>query len=93
MEHKQVLTAEIKEIDDLVQIRRTSKPDMYKRTLTLATSDGQILYPEIRNNALKVLEREGIEVGSIVEIQYTFQGSEKQGKKYNNILIHNIKKA
>lgn len=93
MENKQVLTAEIKEIDDLVQIRRTSKPDMYKRILTLSTSDGQILYPEIRNNALKVLEREGIEVGSIVEIQYTFQGSEKQGKKYNNILIHNIKKV
>lgn len=93
MEQKQVLTAQITEIEPLVQVRRTTKPDMYKRILTLQTSDGQILFPEIRNNALKVLDREGIVEGSIVEIQYTFQGSEKQGKKYNNILIHNIKKV
>ncbi len=93
MEQKQVLTAQITEIGPLEQIRRTTKPDMYKKVLTLQTVDGQILFPEIRNNALKVLDREGIMEGSIVEIQYTFQGSEKQGKKYNNILIHNIKKV
>lgn len=93
MEQKQTLTAQIKDIGELVQIRRTTKPDMYKRILTLETVDGQVLFPEIRNNALKVLDREGIEIGSIVEIHYTFQGSEKQGKQYNNILIHNIKKV
>lgn len=92
MEQKLVLTAEVKQIDELIQIRRTTKPDMYKRVLTLETSDGQILFPEIRNNTLKVLDREGIIEGTIVEVQISFQGSEKGGNKYNNILIQNIKK-
>lgn len=93
MENKLVLVAQIKEISELVQIRRTTKPDMYKKVLTLETSDGQVLYPEIRNNTLKVLDRENIEVGTVVEVQLSFQGSDKGGNKYNNILIHNIKKA
>lgn len=92
MEQKLVLTAEVKEIGELIQIRRTSKPDMYKRVLTLETSDGQVLFPEIRNSALKVLDREGIDEKTIVEVQISFQGSDKGGNKYNNILIQNIKK-
>lgn len=94
MENKFILTAELTEISEVIQIRRTTKPDMYKKTLTLETSDGQVLYTEIRNNALKVLDREGITEGNIVEVQIIFQGSDKgEGKKYNNILIHSIKKV
>lgn len=93
MENKIILVAQVKEIGELVQIRRTTKPDMYKKVLTLETSDGQILFPEIRNNTLKVLDREGIIEGTIVEVQLSFQGSEKGGNKYNNILIQNIKKV
>lgn len=86
------LTAKITEIGDLIQIRRTTKPDMYKRVLTLETEDSQILYPEIRNTGLKILEREGIVIGDTVDIEYTFQGAEKNEKKYNNILIQSIKR-
>ena len=88
---KQKLTAKVIIIDDLVQIRRTTKPDMYKRVIGLETEDNQVLYPELRNTALKMLDREGVEVGSIVEVTYKFHGSEKDGKRYNNILIQNIK--
>jgi hypothetical protein len=86
------LTAKITEIGELIQIRRTVKPDMYKRVLTLETEDSQILYPEIRNTGLKILEREGIVIGDTVDIEYTFQGAEKNEKKYNNILIQSIKR-
>ena len=92
MENKFKLTATVDEIGELVQIRRTHKPDLFKVVLTLRTDDMQILYPEIRNTGLKILEREGIVVGSKVEVEFTFQGTEKNEKKYNNILIQSIRR-
>lgn len=92
MENLFTIQATVKEVGDLVQIRRTTKPDMYKRVLTLELSDGNLLYPEIRNASLKILEREGIEEGTKVESIIMFQGSEKDGKKYNNVIINQIKK-
>lgn len=86
------LKAKVQLISDLVHIERKTKPDLYKRVITLETSDGQILFPEIRNNRLKLLERENITVGSNVEVEYSFQGSEKNGKIYNNIYINSILK-
>lgn len=78
-------------VGDLVHIERNGIPDLYKRVLTVETPDGQILYPELRNGKLKMLESENIKQGSTVEIQFLFQGSEKNGKRYNNIYIHLIK--
>ena len=92
MDNKNILTGKVTEIGQLEQIRRTSKPDIFKQILTIETSDGQKLFPEIRNNGIKILDREGIIEGVYVEIQYLFQGSEKSGKKYNNILINSIKR-
>lgn len=86
------LTGTVEEISDIIQIRRLEKPDLFKRVLTIKSFEsGQILYPEVRNTGLKVLSSEGIEVGSLVEITFIFQGTEKDGKKYNNILIQTIK--
>jgi len=87
MESTFKLTAIVEEISEMVQIRRVGKPDLYKRVLTLKTDDYQVLYPEIRNTGLKIIEREGIEINSLVEITFTFQGTEKDGKKYNNIFF------
>ena len=78
-------------VGELVHIKREGIPDLYKRVLTMETPDGQILYPELRNGKLKMIEAEGIKQGSTVEIQYLFQGSEKNGKRYNNIYIYTIK--
>lgn len=86
------LAGTVEEISDVIQIRRLEKPDLFKKVLTIKSFEsGQILYPEVRNTGLKVLETEGIEVGSLVEITFIFQGTEKDGKKYNNILIQTIK--
>jgi hypothetical protein len=78
-------------IGDLVHIQRDNIPDLYKKVLTIETPDGQILYPELRNGKLKMLEAENITQGSTVQIKYLFQGSEKNGKRYNNIYIYSIK--
>lgn len=82
--------AEVKDIGPLVQIRRTMKPDLFKRVLTLDI-EGSLMFPEVRNNNIKTIEREGIEIGSFVEIEFSFQGTVKDDKRYNNILIESIK--
>ena len=74
-------------IGELQQIRRTNKPDIYKQTIDLVSETGETMYAEIRNSGLKILDREGIEVGSIVNIELEFQGTEKFGKKYNNLIL------
>lgn len=79
----------ITDIQELYHVKRINKPDIYKRVFTFTSVDGQIHYPEIRNQKLKLLDY--ISEGDTVEIQFLMQGSEKNGKKYNNILIHSIK--
>ncbi len=78
-------------VGDLVHIKRDGIPDLYKRVLTVETPDGQVLFPELRNGKLKMLETEGITQGSTVAIEFLFQGSEKNDKRYNNIYIYSIK--
>jgi len=78
----------ITEIGDLVHIQRTGIPDLYKRVLTIETIDEQVLYPEVRNAKLKLLDN--LYENSTVEIEFSFEGSEKNGKRYNNIYINNI---
>jgi hypothetical protein len=78
-------------IGELVHIKREGIPDLFKRVLTVETPDGQVLFPELRNGKLKMIESENITEGSTVDIQYLFQGSEKNGKRYNNIYIFTIK--
>lgn len=78
-------------VSELTHIPRNRVPDLYKKVLTIELDDSQKLFPEIRNQRLKMLDKEQIEVGSLVEIGYTFEGSEKNGKRYNNIYINSIK--
>lgn len=86
------LKATVQLIGDLIHIERSDKFDLFKKVLTLETPDRQVLYPELWNNKLKILERQNITVGCAVEIEYCFHGSEKNGKIYNNIFIHRINK-
>jgi len=80
----------ITEIGELVHIQREGIPDLYKRVLTLETNDEQVLYPEVRNVKLKMLDN--LYENSVVEIEFSFEGSEKNGKRYNNIYVNNITK-
>ena len=80
----------ITEIGELVHIQREGIPDLYKKVLTLETIDEQVLYPEVRNAKLKLLDN--MYENSTVEIEFSFEGSEKNGKRYNNIYINYITK-
>lgn len=84
------IKGEITQIGELVHIERKGATDLYKKVLTVETLDGQVLYPEVRNNKLKLLE--DIYEGAAVKIEFSFEGSEKNGKRYNNIYVNNIVK-
>lgn len=82
---------------DLTQIGEEQEIDrgtniLRKRLLTIVTSDKQKFFPELRNNKLYLLESENLEVGDTVKIEFSFEGSEKNGKRYNNIFIASITK-
>jgi len=79
-------------IGEITHIPRTNVPDLYKIILTIELPDGQKLFPEVRNQKLNIIEREQIKVKDFVELGYTFEGSEKNGKRYNNIYVNSIKK-
>jgi len=87
------LTGTVTMVGDLVHIQRKSVPDLYKRVLTIELIDGQKLFPEIRNVRLKLLEKNHIQEGNLVNVEYSFEGSEKDDKRYNNIYINNIEKV
>ena len=91
MENKFLLKGTVTEIGNMVQIRRTTKPDIYKKVLTLVTEDDQKVFMEVRNTGIKELEREGVIEFSKVVVEFMFEGSEKEDKKYNNVIIKSIK--
>ena len=82
------LVAQLTHIGDIVHIKRENAPDIYKKVLTLVTADGQTLFPEIRNKKLPQLD--ALNLNGIVDLEYTFEGSEKNGKLYNNIYVNKI---
>lgn len=85
------LNAKLIEVGELIHIKRENLPDIFKKVLVLKTKDGQRLFPEIRNKKLSMMDN--LVIGDLVEIEYTFEGSEKDNKRYNNIYINTIKKV
>lgn len=82
--------AEVRFISEPQYFRRNKKPDFTKVQIDLMTPDMQVFYAEVRNSNIRQLNN--IFVGDIVEVDYIFAGSEKDGKKYNNIYVLNIRK-
>jgi hypothetical protein len=80
----------VSKITEKIEIIREGKPNLIKRTFTFTSVDGQKHYPEIRNSKVDLLDY--VSEGDMVEILFILQGSEKNGKKYNNILINSIRK-
>lgn len=85
------LQGKVTEISDLIHIERNNLPDLFKKMVNVVTVDNQRVFAEIRNKNLNQLE--DIKENDIVDIQFAFQGSVKDGKNYNNIYIHTIKKV
>ena len=87
----QNITVKVIDMSELQVFRRHDKPDFTKVMVDCETSDGQRFYCEVRNSNIPMLNP--INVGDIVNIEYIFAGSEKKGKKYNNIFIVKIEKV
>lgn len=87
----QTLRVQLSELGELQVFSRRGRPDFSKRMVDAVTADGQKLYGEVRNSMIPVLNH--FKVGDIVEIDYFFAGSEKDGKKYNNIIIVNLQRV
>jgi hypothetical protein len=79
---------QITEIGDKQTFKRNNKPDFDKRMISLKLHDGQLLFCELRRMHLL----DNIEVGDVVIVKVVFAGSEKNGKKYNNIFINEMSK-
>lgn len=78
----------VKDIDESV-VEKGEK-SFRKAVLKLETEDSQVIFAELKNKDINKLDRQKIIVDSIVEVEVLFIGSEKNGKKYNNICIKNI---
>lgn len=89
---KTIESALITHISEVVHVKRDNVPDLYKRIITVVEPDEQTSFCELRNAKLKLFERLQLQEGDNVLIEYSHEGSEKNGKKYNNIYINNISK-
>lgn len=87
------ITGTITYIGDTITIDRSSKniPNLDKKIIKIETQDGQVLFPELRNKKIPLFESMYLREGDLVDIEVSFQGSEKNGKRYNNIFINEIK--
>jgi hypothetical protein len=82
----------VHDISELIVIKRTDNIDLKKLVLTVETDDGQVFYPELRYSKIELIKKLNINIKDKVKLTFSFQGSEKNGKKYNNIYIKDIKK-
>lgn len=86
------LTGKVLEIGSLICNKRKNNEELFKKVITIQEDDGQISYIDVLNSRLKTLKQQDIRVGNFVEIHYSFKGSERDGKKYNNIFCNSIKR-
>lgn len=84
------LRALLKEKGPVRTFKKGTVAEFSKVTLSLVTVDDQTLYVEVRNKRINLLEE--ILEGSIVDVEFIFAGSEKNGKRYNNIMVTKISK-
>lgn len=82
------VTAKVTFIGELQIFRRNTKPDFSKRLVSLNTEDGQVMFCEIRNSKIPLINP--IKIGDVVNVDIIFAGSEKNDKRYNNLYIVNL---
>lgn len=82
------MVAYITHIGKIETYNRKDKTPLSKIGIDLETKDGQKLFAEIRYRNFEKVSF--MRAGMAVVIGYEFAGSEKGGKKYNNIIINEI---
>lgn len=82
-----IIEGEIISVSAPLHIERREKPSFVKVTMGLRTSDGQIIFFEVRES---VISFEQLLSGGTASVEYYFAGSIKGDKKYNNIIAKHI---
>lgn len=86
-------TVMVLEIEEPVFVKLKNNDDktIKTRLISVATiEDDQLSFVQFRGESLRRLEDLGIKEGDIVDIGVYFHGSNKAGKKYNNICCAKI---
>lgn len=86
-------TAKVLNVGEEETIKRPNAPTLKKRVLKVRTVDNQIFFPELRNRLIDSFEIQDIREEDTVSIKFCFQGSEKNGKQYNNVYIKSISRV
>jgi len=92
MQHPITIRGTLNFIGKFERIERDNNIDIVKKIISIITPDNQKLFLELRYKLTKILKIKEIGVGDPVEIEFIFQGSEKNGKRYNNLYVKTIKK-
>lgn len=77
----------ITEISEELKFKRP-QGNITKVNIDIELENGEILFAEIRNHRLKLVDK--IVIGESYFIDIVFEGSYKNGRKYNNLTVHNI---
>jgi hypothetical protein len=66
------------------------RPPKKRSTIIFQTDDEQVLYLETRNAVIARIEKLGLQTNDMVKVGVVFIGSEKKGRRYNNIFLNHI---
>lgn len=85
-----IFKGKVVDIGELTEVPYFNRPSVFKRMLLIAFQ-GQSIYCELRDKKLKMLQSPiSILIGDEVEVEIKFKASEKQLKKYNNLIVQKI---
>lgn len=68
-------------------VQRALKDDIVKITVEVISDTGEVVFFELRDNSIILLENNQISPGDTVEVFYQFKGSRNGITLYNNIVV------
>ena len=83
----------IAEISDKIVMKRNIKQrkDINKVTLTINMLGDERVYADLIDKNIALIKSENLEVNTVVEVNFSFKGTNSTDKKYNNIFVNSIK--
>lgn len=84
------ITAEFAGMTDPEEMKGYLGNKKNRAIVTLETEDGQRGFFEVRDNVIQRIQTLGFSKGDTITAGFVLIGSEKGGKKYNNLFINQI---
>jgi len=84
------ITGHFQEMTPVETIQSEGKPIKKRSVITIVTDDGQTIYLETRDAIIAKISKLGFQEGDLVMVGIVFIGSEKKGRRYNNLFLNDI---